>query len=360
MVQSCGFGIRLLLAIAERRLRRRAASGAAPCCVLAMMKVRTFGGSVDVALAERIGQAERLAAFPHLERRRDMEDARAGIGRRASVEHALRAPGQRIALTRIGERKIIGRIEMVGLLAPCAHRLPEADIERHQPAADMRIGAVEGSSAALVGIEAEREKLRTIRPLCDVPSTIATLSCAIDRVRRADIVLRRIAQEGAEVAQRREAKAADRRILGAIDQFVEAAGLKAGRIADMLLVRRRRLAGFADAEAPFAVRDRLARILLAGAHGQAGQEAVGERRPVVEARRRIGIVAAERDSLDLLAQADRDAGRRPRRDHLRADDARNRRAVVVVGDDGRHADPVHAVEHVHLPAGPHQRVALRA
>ena len=121
----------------------RAAGAPAPCCVLRHDEGAHARRIVDVPLAERVGQAQRLAAFPHFERGRDMEDARAGIGRRASVEHALRAAGQRIALARIGERKIIGRIEMVGLLAPGAHRLPEADIERHQAPADMRVGAVE-------------------------------------------------------------------------------------------------------------------------------------------------------------------------------------------------------------------------
>ena len=201
---------------------------------------------------------------------------------------------------------------MVGLLAPGAHRLAEADIERHQAAADMRIGAVEHPRAALVALKPSARKLRIIRPLCDVPSTIARLSRAIDRIGRAGIVLRGIAQEGAEIARRREAEAADRRVLGAIDQLVEAARLEAGRSSRD--ASRPAPAACPASQTPklhSAVRDRHARVLLAGAHGQASAGSRRrKRRLVVQARGGIAVVAAERIVLDLLAQADRQA-RRP-------------------------------------------------
>ena len=349
-------GIGLLLAIAERRV---SSERQGRCAVLRAChdEGAHVWRIVDVPLAERVGQSQRLAAFPHFERRRDMEDARARIGRQTLVEQALRAPGQRIALTRIGERKIIGRIKMVGLLAPRAHRLPEANIERHQAPADMRVGAVEHPAAGLIGIEAEREETADHAAALRRALDNRDIVLAIDRVRRAEVVLRRIAQEGAEVAHCGEAEAADRRVLGAIDQFVEAARLKAGRIAHMLLVRRRRLARLAHAKAPFAIRDRRTGILLAGAHRQARQEAVRESGPIVQACGRIRIVAARRVVLNLLAEADWNAGRRDWRDHFRAHDASDRRAVVIVGDDRRHADPVHAGEHVHFPAEPNHRVS---
>jgi len=108
----------------------------------------------------------------------------------------------------------------------------------------------------------------------------------------AGIVMSGIAQEGSEVARGGEAEAAGRRVLGAIDQLVKPAWLKSGGIADVLVVGRRRLAWLADAETPLAVRDRLARILLARPDRQGWQKAVRGGSLIVEARGGIAVVAA--------------------------------------------------------------------
>jgi hypothetical protein len=71
------------------------------------------------------------------------------------IENALRAIGQGIGLLRICEWEIVGRIEMVHLVAPRVSGLGKAHVERDEPAADMRIGALEGDAATLVGVEAQ-------------------------------------------------------------------------------------------------------------------------------------------------------------------------------------------------------------
>ncbi len=194
----------------------------------------------DVGAAERIGQAERLASFPHLERGCDVEQPRTGVRGVAPVEEASRSLSQRIGLARIGEGEIVGRIEMIGLLAPRAHGLAEPNVQRHQAAADMREGAVENTPARLVPIESERNET------ADHPSALrAALDSgeivgSIDRVDGAGVVLVGIAQEGAEVARRRKSEAADRRILGAVDQLIETPRFETVVIADMLLIRASR------------------------------------------------------------------------------------------------------------------------
>ena len=96
---------------------------------------------------------------------------------------------------------------MVGLLSPGADRLAEANIERHEAAADMRIGAVEDALARFVAIEAEREEAADhparLRGAFDDREIVG----AVDRIRGAGIVLLRVAQESADIARRREAEA---------------------------------------------------------------------------------------------------------------------------------------------------------
>ncbi len=104
-------------------------------------------GVGDVGATDGIGQPERLAPFPHFERSCDMKQPRTGVRGVAPVEQALGSLSQRIGLTRIGEREIVGRIEMIGLLAPGAHGLAEANVQRHQAAADMRKCAIESEKA---------------------------------------------------------------------------------------------------------------------------------------------------------------------------------------------------------------------
>jgi hypothetical protein len=150
-------GVRLLLAISERRVRRQRQRRRA------MLRARHDEGAHvgrvrDVALAERIGEPERLAPFPQLQRGRDMEQPRAGVGRCTAVEQALGAQRQRVDLLCVGEGEIIGGIEVIDLLAPGARRLAEAHVQRHQAAADMGIGPIEHALTGFVSVESEREK----------------------------------------------------------------------------------------------------------------------------------------------------------------------------------------------------------
>ena len=145
----------LLLAIAKRRpggerQRRRRMLGARHDVGADVRRID------DVGSTERIGQAERLASFPHFERSRDMKQFRTGVGRAAPIKQASCSLGQRIGLARIGEGEIVSRIKMVGLLAPSPHRLAKANVERHEAAANMREGSVEHASSRLVAVEAER------------------------------------------------------------------------------------------------------------------------------------------------------------------------------------------------------------
>ena len=141
--------VRLLLAHAERlRIRQRQLRGRV---LRARLDERAHVWRVrDVVLAERIGEAERLPSFPHLQRRRDMEDQWACAGRLTAIEHALLAAGNWIALARIGEREVVGWIEVIDLVTPGAARLAEADVERHQAAADVRVCALKGLAPILV------------------------------------------------------------------------------------------------------------------------------------------------------------------------------------------------------------------
>ena len=86
------------------------------------------------------------------------------------------------------------------------------------------------------------------------------------------------------------AEAEHQRVLGAIDQLIEAAGLEAGRIADLRVVGGRGAAVRARPETPFGVRDRDSRVLLLRPHGERRQEAVSERRAVVGRGGRIARV----------------------------------------------------------------------
>src|SRR5947209_4186251 len=113
---------------------------------------------LDIAQAERVGQTEGLAPFPHLQNRRDVENARTCVRRNAAIEQTLRAHGQRIELAPISEGELIGGISMIRLLAPGAHRLSEAHVQRHQSAADVRKGPVKDTRARLVLIEAEMQE----------------------------------------------------------------------------------------------------------------------------------------------------------------------------------------------------------
>lgn len=117
--------------------------------------VRRIG---DVVPAERVRQAKRLPALPHLQHCRDVENAGTGARGSASVEQTLSATGKRIGLASVREGEVVGGIEMVGLLAPGTDRLAEADVQWHQAAANVGISGIEDSPTGFVLIEAQREQ----------------------------------------------------------------------------------------------------------------------------------------------------------------------------------------------------------
>ena len=61
---------------------------------------------------------------------------------------------------------------MIDLLAPGVAGLREADVQADHSAPDMREDAVEDASVVLVNPRCR--KVRIMRPLCEVPSRIAT------------------------------------------------------------------------------------------------------------------------------------------------------------------------------------------
>jgi hypothetical protein len=178
----------LLLTIAEWRVRgerqrRRRVLGAGHDVGA------DVGRIVDVSAAERIGQAERLPPFPHLKRRRDMKQFRAGVGCVAPVKQAARSLSQRIGLARIGEREIVGRIKMVGLLTPSPHGLAEPNVERHQAAANVWEGAVENAAPGLVSVEAKRKQTADHPPALRTAFDDREIVRPIDRVDRTRVIL---------------------------------------------------------------------------------------------------------------------------------------------------------------------------
>jgi hypothetical protein len=98
----------------------------------------------QVADAERVGEPERLAQLPHLQRGRRVYNLRTAGSRYAAVENAALRSRQRIGLAAVGEREARTRIEPIDLLgAGGPARLAEPHVERHQSAADVRECAVE-------------------------------------------------------------------------------------------------------------------------------------------------------------------------------------------------------------------------
>src|SRR5437879_2316533 len=123
-----------------------------------------IGWLFEIADAERIGEAERLAQLPHFERRGRVHDLRTGAVFQATVEQALRAAGERVVHAAVGEREFSAGIHAVGGLGNGATGLAEAYVQRHETPAYVREGAVEHDSAALVAIEAEMDQRTYIAP----------------------------------------------------------------------------------------------------------------------------------------------------------------------------------------------------
>src|SRR5262245_26285393 len=101
--------------------------------------------------------------------------------------------------------------------------------------------------------------------------------------------------ESREVAHRREPEAEDERVLGAVDQLIDAPRLKPRWIANLPVTWRHRATLRTRAEAPLGVCDRNAWILLFRAHRQRRQKTIGERCAVVGADGRIARVAHKRE-----------------------------------------------------------------
>jgi hypothetical protein len=113
---------------------------------------------VEVAQTKRIRQTEGLASFPDLERRRHMEDLRAGVRLHAALQDSVGGSGEGVLRRPVAERELVGGIQMVGLMPPGPTRLSEADVERRASAADVRIGALEHDAPLFVLVEAEMDE----------------------------------------------------------------------------------------------------------------------------------------------------------------------------------------------------------
>ena len=168
----------------------------------------------QVADAQRVGETERLAQFPHFQRGRHMHDLRAGGARRAAVENAALRPGQRIGLAAVGKREARPRIEPIDLLrAGGAARLAEPYVERHQSAADVRECAVEHDAALLVPVIAELDQRAHEASALRTAHHNRLGVCDQHRIVVAGIVLRRNLEKCAEVARGGKAEAQHQRSL---------------------------------------------------------------------------------------------------------------------------------------------------
>src|SRR5215831_17963830 len=113
-----------------------------------------IGGLDEVTHSQRISEAERLAQLPHLKSGGRMHDLRTGVGCRAVVENACSRARQRIGFCAVGKREARTRVNSINLFGSGgAARLPEADVKRHQPSADVRKSAIENDLTALIAIE---------------------------------------------------------------------------------------------------------------------------------------------------------------------------------------------------------------
>src|SRR5262249_45655593 len=119
--------------------------------------------------------------------------------------------------------------------------LSETDVEGHQPSANVRKGAIEHRLTALVAIESEMDKRAHKSAALRTAHNNRFGILHVDRIFAAVVVGRRGFEKGTEIACGRKTKAQHQRSLGAINDFIEAARLESGRIAD-LCVRHRRIA----------------------------------------------------------------------------------------------------------------------
>ena len=87
-----------------------------------------------------------------------MDNLRARARRRAAVENALGAAGQRIGHFRIGKGKFRAGKQVIGRIGRRTPRLSETNVERHQSAADMGQRAFEDDLARFVPVESEMDQ----------------------------------------------------------------------------------------------------------------------------------------------------------------------------------------------------------
>src|SRR4051812_22948116 len=148
---------------------------------------------------------------------------------------------------------------MVELIAPGPTGMAEAHVQRHQAAADMRHGAVERDAPLFVAIEAQMQRRADETPALRCADRDRSLAVLVDRIGVAGRILLLVFEEGPDITPCREAETQHERILGAIDQFIQPAGLETGGQANLCAADNSGLALETTAECPFGVRDSHAR-----------------------------------------------------------------------------------------------------
>ncbi len=180
-----------------------------------------LGRRRQIVLALGIGGDQRGRAIPVFRRVVDVEQLRHGTERACAIEHGGLGAGDRIARRRGGERKVVGRIDVVFEHAEMPGRHREAIVEAALAAArDMDERAVEHRLAVLVDIEAAQQH--------GLDQT-AGLRDAEDRglLRRRRSFQRIVAQVGQEIADARHAERDDDRIARRVGELIDASRLEA-------------------------------------------------------------------------------------------------------------------------------------
>jgi hypothetical protein len=85
--------------------------------------------------------------------------------------------------------------------------LGEAHTERYEPAADVRIGALEGDAPPLVGIEPEMQESADEATTLRCPHYDRLIVRAVDGISSLALVLLLVLEEGGKVARGREPEA---------------------------------------------------------------------------------------------------------------------------------------------------------
>ena len=186
-----------------------------------------LGRRRQIALAFRIGRDQRGRAIPVFRRVVDVEQLRHGAERACAIEHGGLGAGDRIARRRGGERKVVGRVDVVFQHAEMPGRHREAIVEAALAAArDVNERAVEHRLAVLVDIEAAQQHGL---------DQAARLRDAEDRglLRRRRAFQRVVAQVGHEIADARHAERDDDRIARRVGELIDASRLEAALEPDL-------------------------------------------------------------------------------------------------------------------------------